>query len=87
MCLLQVSSVLCCVCDQNHNLIIPCEMSHLGGVIFLHSLAVSVKMSVLLYAPGWLVILLLTHGIYPTMSLLFTYCALPQVYQLAYNAL
>lgn len=44
-----------------------------------YSLAVSVKMNVLLYAPGWLVILLLTHGIYSTISLLFIYCALPQV--------
>ena len=45
----------------------------------LHSLAVSVKMNVLLYAPGWLVIFLLTHGIYTTLSHLFIYCALPQV--------
>ena len=62
----------------------PCGFAILTMLYFFHSLAVSVKMSVLLYAPGWLVILLLTHGIYPTMSLLFVYCALPQVYWLAY---
>lgn len=39
------------------------------------------KMNVLLYAPGWLIILLLTHGVYSTISLLFIYCAIPQVYQ------
>ena len=41
-------------------------------------------MNVLLYAPGWLVILLLTHGVYSTISILFVYCALPQVSQLTY---
>ena len=58
---------------------------HILVVLYsFHSLAVSVKMSVLLYAPGWLVILLLTHGVYSTMSLLFMYCALPQVCQQTY---
>lgn len=45
-----------------------------------YSLAVSVKMNVLLYAPGLLVVLLLNHGWADTLPLL-SLCAIIQVDQ------
>ncbi|XP_065890358.1 dol-P-Man:Man(5)GlcNAc(2)-PP-Dol alpha-1,3-mannosyltransferase-like [Dysidea avara] len=44
-----------------------------------YSLAVSVKMNILLYAPGWLIIFVMSHGIYSSILHIIVYCGLPQV--------
>ena len=45
----------------------------------VYSLAVSVKMNILLYAPGWLIIFMMSHGIYSSVLHIIVYCGLPQV--------
>jgi len=44
-----------------------------------YSLAVSVKMNILLYAPGWLVLFMMSHGVYSSVLHITVYCGLPQV--------
>jgi len=53
------------------------------AIIYVYSLAVSVKMNILLFAPGWLIIFIMSHGIYSSILHITVYCGLPQVRRIA----